>query len=654
MQPAKAPAPASPLRVRALVLGTVLVPAVVLWVASMENIYGGRTTYLSIFFHAVVILAAVQGLNILLARAAPRYALNRAEVLLLYIMIGVSSGVVGDQFMAVMVPALSYPFRYATDANHWKELLLPYLPKFAMVSDPDAVRHFYEGGSTLYRAANLRPWLGPGLLWGGFIAVTQLMCLGLNVIIRRQWTQHEKLSFPLTILPLQMTAGGASSMWRQRLFWLGFALAAGVDVLNGLHVNFPAIPGLNLKVFWLSFGSRWDAALTTTGVAFYPFVIGTAYLLPSDLTFSSWFFLLFFRLQRYLFAALGFPSPYPWQSTGFSVAPAMLEQGIGSYMAVVAFGIWAARLHLGSVWDAVWRGPRDTGDSRTTITPAEVTEYRLALGVVAGGLVLTTAFAAALGMPVGTGFAYMLLYLVINVAITKVRAEAGAPTHGFHFAGPDHVLLTVMGPAHMRTRQMAAWGLFWGFNRAYTGVPMPHQLEGMKIGELTGMPRQRLTGILAFATALGCFAGVWALLHICFREGVEQMGHPVRDLAPQGWQLVSAWMQQPLGPNWPGLLGIVAGFAFSYFLMTMRYRFVWWQFHPIGYAIAADWTTGLIWLPLLIGWAGKSLAMRYLGPKAYRAGVPLALGLIMGEFIVGGFWSLLAMLTRKPQFSFWT
>lgn len=652
--PHSGPAP-SLVRGRVILLGLILVPLVVLWVASMENIYGGRATYLSIFYHAVILLAALHGINTLLRRIAPRRAFSRAELLLLYAIIGASSGIVGDQFMAILIPSLAYPFRYATDANHWADNLLPYLPAHAVVSDPVAVRHFYEGDSTLYMLANLRPWLTPGLLWAGFIALTQLMCLGLNVLIRRQWTQHEKLSFPLTILPLEMTASGRDSIWRNRLLWLGFALSGSVDIINGLHMHYPMIPAINVKVWWLSFGSRWNAALTTTGIAFYPFVIGTAYLLPADLTFSTWFFLLFFRLQRFIFAALGFPSPYPWQSTGYSVPPAMLEQGIGSYMAVVVFGIWAARPHLSAVWQAIWHGPQqERGDPRTAITAAEVLEYRLALGVIVGGLVLTTAFAASLGMPPLIGLAYMLLYLVVCSAVAKVRAEAGAPTHGFHFAGPDHVLLTVLSPSHMSTRQMAAWGLMFGFNRAYTGIPMPHQLEGMKIGEVLGAPRQRVTSAIGLATVLGCFAGVWALLHLCFREGVEQMGHPVHDLSPGGWQLVNSWLNNPPGPNWPGLGGIVAGFLFSYFLMQMRYRFVWWQFHPIAYAIAADWTTGLIWLPLLLGWAAKTLTMRYLGPKAYRRGLPLALGLMLGEFAVGGGWSLLAMLTRKPQYAFWT
>ena len=112
------------LRARSILLGALLIPAVSLWVAGMENVYGGRPTYLSVFFHAVLILALLVAFNALLRLIAPRYAFTRAEMLLIYIMIGVSSGIVGDQFLAILVPSLAYPFRYATDANQWAETLM--------------------------------------------------------------------------------------------------------------------------------------------------------------------------------------------------------------------------------------------------------------------------------------------------------------------------------------------------------------------------------------------------------------------------------------------------------------------------------------------------------------------------------------------------
>jgi len=259
---------AARLRGRVFVLGALLIPAVTLWVAGMENVYGGRPTYLSVFFHAVILLAALVGVNALIRLVAPRYAFTRAELLLVYIMIGVSSGIVGDQFLAILRPSLPYPFRYATDANQWAETLLPHLPMHAVVSDPVAVRNFFEGDASLYAMANLRPWLVPGLLWAGFIAVTQLMCLSINVLIRRQWTQNEKLSFPLVILPLEMTAPGPASMWRSRLMWSGFALSGLVNVVNGLGVHYPVIPQIPVKNKWWQFSPRWQAALSSTGIAF--------------------------------------------------------------------------------------------------------------------------------------------------------------------------------------------------------------------------------------------------------------------------------------------------------------------------------------------------------------------------------------------------
>jgi hypothetical protein len=128
---------------------------------------------------------------------------------------------------------------------------------------------------------------------------------------------------------------------------------------------------------------------------------------------------------------------------------------------------------------------------------------------------------------------------------------------------------------------------------------------------------------------------------------------PVQWMSAQGWDMVNTWMLNPPGANWGGLLGIVVGFAFSAFLMVMRFRFVWWPFHPIGFALAPDWTVGTIWMPLMIGQMVKTLVMRYSGPRIYRKLVPLALGLILGEFVIGGLWEILALFLQRPQYAFW-
>ena len=117
--------------------------------------------------------------------------------------------------------------------------------------------------------------------------------------------------------------------------------------------------------------------------------------------------------------------------------------------------------------------------------------------------------------------------------------------------------------------------------------------------------------------------------------------------------MMGGWLNKPTGPNWVGIGFMIFGLLFASGLMWMRFHFVWWPFHPIGYAIAPDFTIGLIWLPLMIGWAAKSLAMRYGGPKVYQEGVPVALGLVLGDFLTGGFWAFVWMITRRPQYTFW-
>ena len=642
---------------RSVLIGALAIPLTSLWVAAMENVYGGRPTYLSIFFHTILILIALVALNALLRLIVPRYAFNRAELLIVYIMTSISSGIVGDQFMAVFLPGLANPFWYATAANAWATKLWPHLPMHLMVSDTHAVYDFYMGGSTLYDMSNLQAWLGPGLIWAAFIAVTQLMCLCVNIILRRQWTDYEKLNFPLTELPMQITARGPKSIWRNKLMWLGFGIAAGIDLVNELHVLWPAVPMIAVKLQWMHFPQRWAATLNHTATSFYPFVIGIAFLLPADLSFSCWFFFWIFIIEEMICAALGYPRYSPWAFRATAGAlPAMVEQGVGGYLAVVGFALWSARGHLAAVWAAVSNKPGAVGgDGRSGVSEAEAKEYRLAFGGLAVGMVILVWFTASLGMPVVTAFFFFVLYLAINTAISKIRAEFGAPIHSFHYAGPDLIPLNIVGSNRMSGREIGVWTLFFGFTRGFPGVPMPHQLEGMKMAELVGANPQRLTAAAAVATVVGCFAAVWALLHLGYREGVESMlaASPMKALSREGWGRMDTWLTRPTGANWVGLGGIIFGVGFSYFLMQMRFHFAWWPFHPIGYALAPDWTMRVVWLPILIGWAGKALVMRYAGPKAYHAAVPFALGLILGEFVVGGFWTVLALITHQAQYSFW-
>ena len=59
-----------------------------------------------------------------------------------------------------------------------------------------------------------------------------------------------------------------------------------------------------------------------------------------------------------------------------------------------------------------------------------------------------------------------------------------------------------------------------------------------------------------------------------------------------------------------------------------------------------------IWFGPLIAGSLKWLVFRYGGLPTYRRTVPFFLGIILGEFVIGGIWSLIDVFWGIPTYSF--
>ena len=114
---------------------------------------------------------------------------------------------------------------------------MPIVPVNAMVKDPKILKPLYEGtgSSILYTKPHLLAWATPVFIWCCFILALGSVMICMNVILRKQWMENEKLSYPIVQLPMAMTQdGGTLSFFQNRPFWIGILLGAALDIWNGL------------------------------------------------------------------------------------------------------------------------------------------------------------------------------------------------------------------------------------------------------------------------------------------------------------------------------------------------------------------------------------------------------------------------------------
>ena len=643
------PAPLTPARARsvtprALLLGMALMPVNAYWVILMENIrYSAHPTTISLFFNCIFILVVLTGINGLVARVRPRWAFAQGELLLVYAMLCIGSCMAGHDFIQMLVPNLTWPLAQSNTSNNYLPLIGRYLPLWAMVPGIDKRSAYYLGHGHFDRAA-LHAWLPAILIWTGFVVLLLWTMQCVNVLIRKQWTDNERLTYPLTKIPLEITDAqpfgrGRSSLplTRSRLFWLGFFLAAAMDTMNSLHYYYPAVPAMlasNVTDMGQSFPAKPWHAVGWTPLTYYPFMVGLGLLMPLDFLFSSWFFYCFWKLQAVLVVANA------WD--GDPRMPYANYQAMGAYLLFFVGTLWISRHYFGHVV------ARALGRASEVDDADEPMRYRWAFLGLAGGLAGLVAFSVALGLAWWLAILFFLLYLALALAITRMRAELGTPVHDLHFTGPDWALSDVLGTQGMAPGGLAAFSLFFWFNRAYRCHPMPFQLEAFKMAEQTGAKREMRGWFwaLLLAGGFGMLCAFWALLHADYAYGLKWSD-------TSGWDRYSGWLKSPKPANTPAVLAIVIGFLFALFLQAMRVRFFWWPFHPLAYAVSGSWEMNLLWLPLFIAWLTKVLLLRYGGMRTFSGALPFFYGLILGQFIPGSLLNIWGIMTQNPTYQFW-
>ncbi len=650
---------------RALIVGALCVLGICVVVAYGELVVSRGGSINAILLGATHIpagalagLLALLLLTAVLRRLSARLALGPHELAVIYSMMSLAALISSFGLMTQLLPNLAGTNYFANAANRWADILYPHLPEWLVPYDPrggpaqDVAKGFYEG---LLPGQHIpwRLWVRPLAFWSvvALLMFTMMACL--MAVFRRQWVDHEKLSFPLVQLPLEMIGGGADPQapggaarpapgrfFRLPWMWAGFALPFLVHAVNGLHGIFPVVP--EIRIIWVL--NQYASAKPWTDIMFTPVivafsVIGISFLLPQEVCFSIWAFLLLSRVQDYVASVTGARMDVMplYGGTRFFVG----YQSLGASIVISVAFFWVARRHLRDVWRAVWRRNQD---ERSELVGARAA----ALGVL-GCFALILAWCSLAGLNVLLAAVIFVSFIFFSaMVLARCVSEVGLLMLQPVFT-PRHVLALVVPEYALGARNLTLLSVLDGvFFRDPRNV-MPAFMDGMKLAAGVRLRLRDLAAPFALAVCLAMAAGYVIQLRTIYHYGGVRLNSWFFLANPtlyfqRSVAVLSA--REPLDVRAPAWAAV--GAAVTVGLYALRARFVWWPVHPIGYAIGAAWPGIVYWSSFFMGWLAKLLLVRYGGMRMFRRARPFFLGLILGEFSAAIVWVIVSACLDVP------
>lgn len=625
---------------RSILIGIILIPLNYFWIVQLELVRYSLVTYLVPYYTVIFILSFLILLNSVTGKFLPKSKLTYAEFAVIYIILSVTAGFCSHNMMEILVSSMGHAFWFATPENDWAATFFRYIPQWLTVSNKDVLKGFYAGDSTLYNVKHIRGWIVPAFAWTGFVFMLVLSMICINSLIRKQWSDKERLTYPIIQLPIEMM-NPKSSFFKNRLMWIGFSVAAGISILNGLHYLYPVIPHIQVTRVWIRryFTSKpWNSLMRWAVVAFYPFGIGIGFVMPLDLAFSVWFFYIFHKIVAAIGISAGMPQGFPY----------LRDQMHGAYIGIAFIAIWIGRTHLRNIIKNLI-SQKDMNDAD------EPVPYRFAFFLTILAFTGVVIFSVMAGMTVWVAVIFFIVYFIFSITVTRIHAELGYPVHDMLPVSPQNLLLTSAGTSNLSNSSLTIMAIYRWFNRTYASSPMPHHLDGFKIASTTNINKRRLAVIMLIVTVIGSLATFWALLHTYYHLGGDsgKMGGWARGFGRETFAHLQSWIYYRSEPSRTGILAMPLGLFMVIFLAIMRMRFLWWSFHPLGYPVAISFGGRMLWLCMLISSTIKWIVFKTGGWRLYRKLVPFFLGLILGDFTMGSIWTLVGIALGIRTYDFW-
>jgi hypothetical protein len=597
---------------------------------------------------AIFVLIFLAGVvNTVLRRFHPAAAFTRGELLTIWTLILVASGLPSSGLMRYFIPYIVAPHYYSDNANDWERKIWGGAPDWLKIQDKAAADAFFTGYDRGEERIPWESWGGPLFFWGILAVLFLLASFCVASLLRRQWVENEKWTFPLVALPALLAEEPRGSRLVNDLFhnpylWVGAGLTTALHTTKGLHLLYPFIPDIttSLNVTEYLTVRPWDQ-LGRTEIYWFPLVIGLSYLLPAEVSFSIWFFYLFYKAELLLGGYYNWNMPAGLGSYGYTQFH--LLQAFGGAIALMAWTLWAARAHLRDVWEKATGGPRapliDDG--------GEMLGYRAAvagLTIAYGGIGLWL-YLAHVPVPL-IALALVIMTMVFVVASWMI-CQAGMLYTQTPYGSLD-VLAPTLGTARLDIPPLYTVARVEGMLVYDTReMLLPSLLNGAKTAEAGDFSARRLFRAMVLSVVIGLVISAVASLWLPYHNGgANALQNPwMYSTSPQKpLRFLGGAVSVPYVGAWTNGLHILGGLVGVLLLLVLRAQ-VGWGLHPIGFLGASVSSARTLWFSIFVGWILKALIQRYGGMRGYLTLLPFFLGLIVGDVLSAVLWIALGYLT---------
>ncbi|HSV26375.1 MAG TPA: DUF6785 family protein, partial [Sedimentisphaerales bacterium] len=219
-------------------------------------------------------------INPLLGRLRSGWRFKGSELaLILALMLGVAT-IVDAGLMRSLLNQCVFPIHNARTQPGWQQArVMEYMPSVMLANDgqysEEVVTNFITQGepiawpepwynprrwdidefrrtlSNSWQRVPWGAWWKPLLFWGTLTALSYAAVVGLSVVVHRQWARKERIRYPIAEIVssiLMQDNSGRTTMFTKKHFWVGFAIALFISMLNMVALWFPNFITIPLNI----------------------------------------------------------------------------------------------------------------------------------------------------------------------------------------------------------------------------------------------------------------------------------------------------------------------------------------------------------------------------------------------------------------------